>query len=144
MAPYSLDDSFNLERFIESQKKIYQTAFAEIKAGRKRTHWMWYIFPQLDGLGHSPTAKFYAIKSLAEAEAYLEHPLLASRYMECSHTLLSHKNVSAQQIFGFPDVLKLHSSMTLFSLTPNAPPPVQQVLDSYFSGEQDANTINLL
>jgi len=109
------NDRFDLNRFVEAQEEIYPRALAEIKLSRKRSHWMWFIFPQIDGLGHSSTARLYAIKSKEEAKAYLDHPVLGKRLIECSEALLKIKGKSAEEIFGYPDDLKLRSSMTLFA-----------------------------
>ncbi|MBV8092606.1 MAG: DUF1810 domain-containing protein [Acetobacteraceae bacterium] len=109
-----MSDSFNLERFIDAQETAFQTALKELKAGRKRTHWMWFIFPQLSDLGRSSTAKFYGIGSLEEARAYLGHPLLGPRLILCTRTVLESQGRSLFEIFGSPDDLKFRSSMTLF------------------------------
>src|SRR5687767_9070413 len=122
-------DNHNLKRFTDAQEGSYETALAEIKKGWKQSHWMWYIFPQIKGLGYSETAKFYAINSLSEAEAYLEHPVLGKRLIEISGELLKLESNDANHILGSPDDLKLKSSMTLFSALPNSGPVFQQVLD---------------
>src|SRR5690348_3268527 len=109
------DDRFDLDRFVRAQEEVYCRALSEITLGRKRSHWMWFIFPQIDGLGCSSTAKFYAIKSKDEAKAYLNHPRLGKRLNECAEALLKIKGKSATEIFGYPDDLKLRSSMTLFA-----------------------------
>lgn len=138
------DDRFDLNRFVQAQEEVYPRALAELKLGRKRSHWMWFIFPQIDGLGYSSTAKFYAIKSKDEATAYLAHPLLGKRLMECAEALLKIEGKSAAEIFGYPDDLKLRSSMTLFaSITPGGS-VFSRVLDRYFEGEPDARTLELL
>lgn len=105
-------DRFNLKRFIEAQDRCYSTASKELTQGKKVSHWMWFMFPQLDGLGSSPTAEKYAIKSLEEATAYLSDPVLGKRLIECTRLVMSIENSSAQKIFSFPDYLKFHSSMT--------------------------------
>ncbi|WP_232325225.1 DUF1810 domain-containing protein [Microbulbifer agarilyticus] len=115
-----------------------------MRAGNKRTHWMWFIFPQIDGLGRSSTARHYAIKSLAEAKAYLAHPVLGTRLRECCDALLAVKGRSAHQIFGSPDDMKLQSSMTLFASADGQNSQFNQVLIRYFSGELDSATLKLL
>jgi uncharacterized protein (DUF1810 family) len=136
--------AFDLERFVEAQKTHYTRALDEIRSGRKRTHWMWFIFPQFAGLGSSATAEFYAIRSRAEADAYLQDPVLGARLEECVEALLAVDGRSASQIFGFPDDLKLRSSATLFASV--APPGsvFERLIDKYFGGERDARTIRLL
>jgi uncharacterized protein (DUF1810 family) len=136
--------AFDLERFVEAQKTHYTRALDEIRSGRKRTHWMWFIFPQFAGLGSSATAEFYAIRSRAEADAYLQDPVLGARLEECVEALLAVEGRSASQIFGFPDDLKLRSSATLFASV--APPGsvFERLIDKYFGGERDARTIRLL
>ena len=134
----------DLSRFVEAQKRDFPQALSEIKSGRKRSHWMWYIFPQLEGLGRSSTSEFYGIKDLSEAEAYLHHPVLGSRIAEISNELLRLKTTNATAVFGSPDDLKLKSSMTLFANVPGAPPVFQQVLEKFFGGSQDKKTLELL
>jgi uncharacterized protein (DUF1810 family) len=134
----------NLQRFLDAQRTDYPTALAEIKAGRKRSHWMWYIFPQLQGLGFSETARYYGIKDAAEAEAYLKHPVLGSRLVEISQALLPLPGGDANRIMGSPDDMKLRSSMTLFAAMPGTEPVFQAVLDKFFGGEQDSKTVQLL
>ena len=114
-------DPFNLERFVSAQAPVFDTALKELQAGRKRSHWMWFIFPQLKGLGHSATAQFYGVGSLAEAQAYLNHPLLGSRLRRCTETVLTSRAASVRELFGSPDDLKFCSSMTLFSLAADDP-----------------------
>ena len=137
-------DPFNLARFVNAQQPVYATVLAELGNGQKRTHWMWYIFPQIAGLGHSPTAKHYAIQSAAEARHYLEHPILGRRLVECAKTILVHKGQSAWDIFGSPDDMKLKSSMTLFAAVATVETVFAQVLDHYFNGERDQRTLTLL
>jgi uncharacterized protein (DUF1810 family) len=133
----------NLERFIKAQEKDYQVALSEIRSGRKESHWMWYIFPQIAGLGYSETAKYFAINNIDEAEQYLNHEILGKRLMEISNELLKHdRNLS--EIFGSPDDLKLNSSMTLFSQIQGANKVFQQVLDKFCEGQSDKLTIHLL
>lgn len=134
----------DLQRFISAQEKDYTIALGEIKNGRKKSHWMWYIFPQIRGLGFSETSKFYAIKDKNEAEEYLTDPLLGSRLIEISNALLSLTTDNAGEIFGNPDDLKLRSSMTLFASVKNDNPVFQSVLDKFFKGEKDKKTLELL
>ena len=138
------DDPHGLRRFVEAQKGGYDRALAEIRAGRKRTHWMWYIFPQIHGLGASPAAKDFAIKSLSEAHAYLEHPILGPRLIECAEAVLAIKGRTAVEIFGSPDDLKLRSCATLFG---EASPPgsvFEKVLAKYYQRRPDTETLRLL
>jgi uncharacterized protein (DUF1810 family) len=139
----TMERKFDLTRFLDAQNQTYLKALAEIKNGCKQTHWMWFIFPQLKGLGRSDTANFYGILSLAEAAAYLNHPVLGKHLLEISAELLKHSK-TAHEIFGSPDDLKLWSSMTLFSQVVNADPVFASVLKHYFDGEPDPNTIKLL
>ncbi len=134
----------NLNRFLEAQEDDYAKALSEIRAGRKRSHWMWYIFPQIAGLGFSPTSKFYAIKDISEAEEYLEHPILGERLIEISNALLQIKDKTAHEIFGSPDNMKLKSSMTLFAALDKTNPVFQKVLDKYFNGAKDQRTFELI
>jgi uncharacterized protein (DUF1810 family) len=138
------NDIYNLNRFIDAQKSSYVTALAEIKNGHKKSHWMWYIFPQLAGLGNSPTAQFYAIKDLNEATLYLQHELLGMRLVEISQVLFDLDTDNACGIFGSPDDIKLRSSMTLFTKVENAPSVFKNVLDKYFGGRADNKTLELL
>ena len=134
----------NLERFIIAQENSYANAFQEIRNGKKMSHWMWYIFPQLAGLGFSSTSQFYAIKNLHEADEYLNHPILGKRLIEITTELLKHENLTAYEIFGSPDDKKLKSCMTLFSMVRNAPDVFNQVLLKYFGGKPDSRTLKLL
>jgi uncharacterized protein (DUF1810 family) len=134
----------DLQRFLRAQEGDYATALSEIKAGRKRSHWMWYIFPQISGLGFSSTSVYYGIKSLDEAAAYLQHSILGKRLLEISEVLLSLEGQNATAIFGQPDDSKLKSCMTLFSRVPGSPAIFQQVLDRFFYGLADERTIQLL
>lgn len=139
------DDPFGLGRFLAAQAGNYDRALSEIKDGKKRTHWMWYIFPQIEGLGHSVTSKFYAIKSLEEARAYLRHPILGTRLVECSEAVASVATISVFDIFTEPDDAKLRSCMTLFIASVPDPPPVfHYILGKYFLGEPDDETLRLL
>jgi uncharacterized protein (DUF1810 family) len=139
-----MSDPHDLQRFIDAQESIYETALAELRAGSKRSHWMWFIFPQLRGLGLSPTAQFYGIASLDEATAYLEHPLLGTRLRECVDAILPWSGrLGAEVIFGATDALKLRSSLTLFDhVEPNA--LFAAGLAAFFDGEPDQRTLALL
>lgn len=132
-----------LARFVETQANVYETALAEIRAGEKRSHWMWYIFPQLRGLGHSPTAHYYGIASLAEARAYLNHPILGPRYLECVKALQTLGDNDPVAVFGSVDAMKLRSSLTLFDAA-GGPPLLDDALERWFDGERDATTVHLL
>ncbi|MCA8830425.1 DUF1810 domain-containing protein [Hymenobacter pini] len=134
----------NLQRFLDAQQRDYATALGEIKGGRKRSHWMWYIFPQVQGLGYSETARFYAIQSQQEAQAYLQHPVLGPRLQEISAALLTLESNDATRIMGSPDDVKLKSSMTLFAALENTNPVFQRVLDKFFDSEQDTKTLQIL
>ena len=140
----SHDKRFDLTRFEKAQENIYDGVLLELANGKKRTHWMWYIFPQLDGLGHSATAKHYAIKSCEEARQYLNDPVLGKRLLECTKTLLAIEGRSPLDIFGYPDNLKLKSSVTLFASVAEPDSVFVRVLDKYFNGEQDLLTLQLL
>lgn len=139
-----MSDPYSLSRFIEAQEPVYDTALGELERGRKQSHWMWFIFPQLAGLGHSPTASRFAISGLDEAHAYLAHPLLGDRLVQCTRTINAVRNRTAHEIFGSPDDMKLHSSMTLFRETANNPEPFRTAIERYFGGEADARTLELL
>ena len=132
----------SLDRFVQAQEAVYADAKAELEAGRKRTHWMWFVFPQLAGLGSSPTARHYAVRDLAEARAYLAHPVLGPRLLELTAVLVK-ADRSASEIFGYPDDLKLRSSMTLFAAAADDPAPFRQVLDHFYDGP-DQRTLDLL
>lgn len=134
----------SLNCFLDAQATSYEQALSEIKSGRKRSHWMWFIFPQLQGLGYSETARFYAINDLQEAALYLQHPVLGPRLIEISKALLSLEGKTANQVLGNPDDLKLKSSMTLFAAVPGADPVFKAVLDKYYRGEEDQRTLQLL
>jgi len=134
----------DLKRFLDAQANDFERALAEIKRGRKQSHWMWYIFPQIAGLGFSSTSKFYAIKDRGEAESYLAHPLLGKRLVEISNALLEVEGKTANQIFGSPDDAKLKSSMTLFGALENTNPVFHSVLDKYFDGVKDGRTLELI
>jgi uncharacterized protein (DUF1810 family) len=134
----------DLKRFLDAQQRDYATALLEITGGKKRSHWMWYIFPQVAGLGYSEMAKRYAIQNREEAIAYLAHPVLGKRLTDISRALLNVKTHSATQIIGSPDDFKLRSSMTLFALLPVADPIFEAVLKKFFDGEKDPATLQLL
>lgn len=134
----------DLQRFLSAQERDYDLALREIKDGKKRSHWMWYIFPQISGLGFSDMSSYYGLKNLKEAEAYFGHPVLGARLLEITKVLLSKTSSDATAIFGSPDDLKLRSSMTLFSRIPGISPVFQQVLDRYYDGKNDPKTISLL
>lgn len=135
---------YNLSRFLSAQERDYATALSEIKNGRKRSHWMWYIFPQIQGLGFSETSKHYAIKNAEEASAYLQHPVLGARLLEISNALLQGHSSNATAVFGSPDDMKLKSSMTLFAALPDANPVFQQVLDKFYGGAKDSKTLQMI
>ena len=134
----------DLNRFVTAQENQYEIALSEIKKGKKRSHWMWYIFPQLAGLGRSGTSRIYGIKNLEEAISYLQHPLLGKRLEEISSSLLQLPGNNANTIFGSPDDMKLRSCMTLFSEVPGASPVFENVLRKYFNGIKDSLTLELL
>ncbi|MBD9394343.1 DUF1810 domain-containing protein [Acidovorax sp. ACV01] len=134
----------DLDRFLQAQESVWPRVIGELQAGKKRTHWMWFVFPQIKGLGHSAMAQRYATQSLAEARAYLAHPVLAGRLRECCQILLGLETSSALDVLGTPDDLKLRSSMTLFAEA-SAPGSVfDAVLQKYFAGEKDPRTVQLL
>ena len=135
---------FNLERFVVAQHGVYDQVLSELRNGRKRSHWMWYIFPQIDGLASSSTAKRYAIKSREEACKYLEHPVLGARLIECAETVSAAVGRSAAEIFGYPDDLKLRSSMTLFAAVSDGKSIFSRVLDQFFHGQPDQKTLDIL
>ncbi|MDR1553716.1 MAG: DUF1810 domain-containing protein [Prevotellaceae bacterium] len=134
----------DLQRFVNAQKNDYPVALAEINEGQKRSHWMWYIFPQIIGLGESKTSKYYAIRDMNEAKAYLEHNILGGRLIEISKALLNLSTSDPCSVFDYPDYKKLQSSMTLFSQIENADTVFIQVLDKFFNGELDNNTLIML
>jgi uncharacterized protein (DUF1810 family) len=136
------DDPYDLQRFVAAQDAggTYRRAAAELRNGRKESHWMWFIFPQIAGLGYSPASRTYAISSVAEARAYLAHPVLGTRLIECAVILAGGPDRTAEQIFGEVDALKLRSSMTLFMHAAAGEPVFRQILDRYFDGEPDPAT----
>ncbi|KQV16456.1 calpastatin [Rhizobium sp. Root1203] len=140
----SADIDYELDRFIDAQNVIYDKALAELAAGRKRSHWMWFIFPQIAGLGSSVMAEKYAIRSVEEASRYLADPILGSRLRRCVDAVLAVRDRSANEIFGSPDDLKLRSSMTLFSAISDYGSPFHKVIDQFYEGQFDARTIQLL
>jgi len=137
-------DQYELNRFIHAQEDIYGQVISELKNGHKKSHWMWFIFPQIKGLGHSSSAQKYAIKNLDEATEYLNHPILGSRLIECCELLLAINDHSIAEILGYPDDLKLRSSMTLFAAVKGANPVFKQLLNQYFNGINDTRTIEIL
>jgi uncharacterized protein (DUF1810 family) len=138
------DDLYNLNRFVHAQEGSYEQALAEMRSGKKRTHWMWYIFPQLDGLAFSATSQLYSIKSLEEAKAYLAHPLLGPRLLECTEAVLRIEGRAAREIFGSPDDRKLRSCATLFACVLSPGSVFDRVLEKYYQGERDEKTLQLL
>jgi uncharacterized protein (DUF1810 family) len=137
-------DFFNLQRFLEAQNPVYSAILRELRQGQKRTHWMWFIFPQLIGLGRSEIAIWYSLSRLEEARAYLAHPLLGARLRECTQIVSDVKGRSAHAIFGTPDDLKFHSSMTLFEQAAEADSIFTTAIDKYFDGNRDPATLALL
>ncbi len=140
----SVDDPYDLGRFVRAQGADYEQALSEIRGGRKRTHWMWYIFPQIDGLGFSSTARYYAVKSIAEAKAYLGHPILGPRLLACAEAVVGVEGRSATEIFGTPDDLKLRSCATLFACVSPPSSVFYRLLAKYYRGERDSRTLQLL
>ena len=134
-------DPFNLQRFLDAQAPVYAQVCEELRAGRKESHWMWFVFPQIAGLGQSPTSVFYAISSLDEAKAYLAHPVLGSRLRECAKIVRDTQGKAARQIFGAVDETKFCSSMTLFSQAAPEKPLFAECLEKYFGGEPDPATL---
>ncbi len=139
-----LPDLFDLQRFVEAQRSAYGRTLSELRQGAKQSHWMWYIFPQLRGLGQSPMSQRYGIASLEEARAYLAHPALGPRLIECTKAALDAGKASASGIFPYPDDLKFHSSMTLFAQAASGPNVFSAALQKYFGGELDGETLRLL
>lgn len=137
-------DSHDLDRFVQAQADDYLPALSEVRAGRKQSHWMWYTFPQFDGLGFSSASKRYAIKSVAEAEAYLVHPVLGPRLVECCEAAVGVEGRSAAEVFGSPDDIKLRSCATLFAAVSPAGSVFERVLDKYFGGARDERTLRLM
>jgi uncharacterized protein (DUF1810 family) len=140
-------DPFDLRRFVDAQDRVYDTVLAELRNGAKRSHWIWFVFPQLRGLGRSPTAQHYGISTLAEARAYLAHPVLGARLRDCTGLVASIDGRSVDEIFGWPDNLKVRSSMTLFAHAtddPDIQAGFRAVLDKFYGGEEDPATVELL
>ena len=136
--------TYDLQRFLKAQERDYNTALSEIRSGRKRSHWIWYIFPQIRGLGFSSTAQFYAIQDLGEAQAYMKDPVLRERLLEISSALLLLSSSDPTEVMGYPDDLKLRSSMTLFMTAAPEESVFRQVLDKYFGGNPDDKTLQIL
>ncbi len=139
-----MNDQYNLQRFVTAQQTVFDTVREELTAGRKRSHWMWFIFPQIQGLGHSEMASRYAISSLDEAKSYLAHPLLGTRLLECSRLVEAVDGRSIEDIFGYPDYMKFQSSMTLFANAANGNQVFNDCLKKYFEGEPDLATLGKL
>jgi uncharacterized protein (DUF1810 family) len=140
-------DPFDLRRFVDAQDRVYPTVLDELRGGRKRSHWIWFVFPQLRGLGRSQTALHYGISSLEEAQAYLAHDTLGPRLRDCSRLVAAIDGSSADDVFGWPDNLKVRSSMTLFARAtddPDVQADFQAVLDKFYNGEEDPATVELL
>jgi uncharacterized protein (DUF1810 family) len=142
--PGGTSDPHDLNRFVQAQESDYEQALSELRRGRKRSHWIWYIFPQFDGLGFSSMSKRYAIKSIAEAKAYLSHPVLGPRLIECADAVLGVEGRSALEILGSPDDMKLRSCATLFACASPAGSVFDRLLDKYYQGERDSKTLHLL
>jgi uncharacterized protein (DUF1810 family) len=141
--PTSGSDPFDLQRFIEAQRPLYSTVLAELRTGRKRTHWIWFVFPQVKGLGHSSMAQHYAIRSREEAAAYLRHPVLGARLIECTEVVVGVADRTAHEIFGSPDYLKFRSSMTLFDAA-GGQAIFRRALDRFYQGTPDEATLAIL
>jgi uncharacterized protein (DUF1810 family) len=139
-----MKDPFRLQRFVDAQGPIYDQVLRELRAGRKASHWMWFVFPQMRGLGRTPTAHHYGISSLAEARAYLAHPVLGPRLGECVRLVLACEGHTAERIFGFPDVLKLRSCLTLFQAVAPDPQIYTEAMARYYGGEPDPRTLECL
>jgi uncharacterized protein (DUF1810 family) len=137
----SARDTFDLQRFVDAQDAVYDAVVEELRAGRKRSHWIWFVFPQLSGLGHSAMAARYGISSRDEARAYLEHGVLGPRLHECTRLVIAIRGRSIEEIFGFPDDLKVRSSMTLFARATEDNQDFVQLLDKYYDGEEDPLTV---
>jgi uncharacterized protein (DUF1810 family) len=140
----SMNDRYDLDRFVEIQAEVYTEVLRELRAGQKTGHWMWFIFPQIAGLGRSPMAERFAISSLEEARAYLDHPVLGKRLRECTQAVMDVEGKTAHAIFGFPDEMKFRSCMTLFARAATDDEIFGEVLEKYFSGESDRLTVEKL
>jgi uncharacterized protein (DUF1810 family) len=138
------NQSFDLQRFVDAQNPVYQRVCSELRAGQKQSCWMWFIFPQVRGLGHSPTAQTFAISSRQEAEAYAQHAVLGARLRECTQLVNALENRTVSQVFGFPDDLKFHSCMTLFARAASHNQPFLDALKKFFAGKQDQQTLDRL
>jgi uncharacterized protein (DUF1810 family) len=138
------EDLFALSRFIQAQEDVFELALAELQSGKKRSHWMWFIFPQFDGLGFSQTSKYFAIKSIEEAKAYLEHPILGPRLLKCAEAVMKVEGRSANDILGSPDDSKLKSCATLFDHAAGPGLVFDRLLEKYFQGKRDGKTLKLL
>ena len=139
-----MDDPWNLVRFVEAQERVYKSVLEELRRGSKQNHWMWYIFPQLAGLGSSATSRSYSISGLDEARAYIHHALLGTRLIECTQLVLELKGRSTRAVFGSPDYMKFRSCMTLFALADPDTPCFQDAVNRYYSGQVDDRTIAIL
>lgn len=139
-----MENQFHLERFVAAQDKVYETVLEELSQGKKQSHWMWFIFPQTAGLGRTETAKKYALGSLDEAKAYLSHPVLGARLLECTKLVLAIDGKSANTIFGHPDDLKFKSSMTLFLLAAPNTKVFQSAIDKFYNGDKDELTVEII
>lgn len=139
-----MDDPFNLQRFVEAQAPVYPQVLDELMRGAKTSHWMWFVFPQIAGLGRSATAQQYAISSAGEAQAYLDHPVLGPRLLECVNFLLGIEGRTAEQVFGDVDALKLRSSLTLFLAASGGEQVFEDALDKYFDGVPDLRTLTAI
>ena len=140
----AMDDPFNLQRFVDAQESVYPQVLDELRCGKKTSHWMWFIFPQIAGLGHSATAQRYAIASIDEARSYLDHPVLGRRLSECVNVLLDVDGLTAEQIFGGIDALKLRSCLTLFLAAGAGEPVFEDALDKYFESVPDLRTLTAI
>jgi uncharacterized protein (DUF1810 family) len=136
-----MDETFDLQRFVEAQDPVYGRVCDELRRGRKTSHWMWFVFPQIRGLGHSPTARKFAVASLAEARAYLAHPVLGPRLRQCAQLVVDVEGRTASEIFGYPDDMKFRSSMTLFALAAPDDPLFKSALTKYFPAGPDPETV---
>lgn len=144
LSPHIEQDAFNLARFLEAQEDTYEQVVRELHSGQKRSHWMWFIFPQFIGLGSSTTSHLYALKSLSEVREYLHHPVLGQRLIECTKIVNHLQGRTARQVFSAPDDLKFHSSMTLFELAAGTKSEFTSALEKYFAGARDIKTIELI
>ena len=138
------DDPHDLQRFVDAQESVIDDAKRELRSGRKRSHWMWFVFPQMAGLGRSQRSQYYGIASRAEAAAYLDHPVLGPRLRECTEIVNTVEGRSANEVFGSPDDLKFRSSMTLFDAVADDPEPFRMALEEYYDGDPDPKTLELL